>query len=112
MESLKCPADHMIQVTNQATGNTLLPPHSMLAHTHTHTHTLNLLVAKRACVYSFQHHLAEGYMVAQVNLSKSSVVQGLLFNEITRSHMKRRLRRCGHSCLKVPIKQLNPTQES
>lgn len=71
---------------------------------HTVTDTQHLLVAKRACIHSLQHHLAEGYMVAQVNLSKSSVVQGLFFDEISRSHVKRRLRRGGHPCSEVTIK--------
>lgn len=51
-------------------------------------------------------------MVAQVNLSKSSVVQGLFFNEIARSHMKRRLWRGGHPCSEVTIKKKTAVRDT
>lgn len=63
-----------------------------------HKHNENLLVAKRTRVDRLQHHLAEGNMVAEINLPEASVVQRLLFDQIRRAHLKRRLRRSGHFC--------------
>lgn len=58
--------------------------------------TLDLLVPKGARVNGLQHYLPESSMVTQINVSKSSVIQGLLLDEILRSHVKRRLSRSGH----------------
>lgn len=70
---------------------------------HTITGPLDLLIAKSACVYSLQHHLSEGHMVAQINISESSVIQWLFFDEVSGSHVKGRLWRGGHPCLKVTV---------
>lgn len=53
------------------------------------SNTFDLLVPKGARVNGLQHHLSECNMVTQVNVSKSSVIQGLFLDEILRSHVKR-----------------------
>lgn len=58
--------------------------------------TSHLLVPQGACVNGLQHDLSESRMVTQVNISKASVIHGLLLDEIFGSHVKRRLRRSGH----------------
>lgn len=63
---------------------------------HKNRNTSNLLATNGAGVNSLQHHLAEGHMVTQIHVSKCSVVQGLFFNEIRRSHLKRRPGRSVH----------------
>lgn len=51
--------------------------------------TFDLLVPKGARVNGLQHYLSKSNMVTQVNVSKSSVIQGLLLDEILRPHVKR-----------------------
>lgn len=55
---------------------------------HTNRCADNLLVAKTTRIHRLQDHLPKGNMVAQVNLSKCSIVQGLFFDEICRPHLK------------------------